>query len=138
MFRSLQWRRGLAVAWCRVGGTECSSACMGPFEGSEVAQSCATLCYPMDCITYQSPPSMEFSRQEDWSGLPFPSPGDLPDLGDQTQVSCIAGRCFTFCITKETHYLHYLHDSLASGQTTGKEHSPVLVTLDSKWNCSLL
>ena len=30
---------------------------------------------------YQAPPSMGFSRQEYWSGLPFPSPGDLPDLG---------------------------------------------------------
>ena len=28
-----------------------------------------------------TPLSMEFSRQEYWSGLPFPSPGDLPDLG---------------------------------------------------------
>ena len=32
-------------------------------------------------VAYQAPPSMEFSRQEDWSGSPFPSPGDLPDLG---------------------------------------------------------
>ena len=31
-----------------------------------------------DC---QAPLSMEFSKQEYWSGLPFPSPGDLPDLG---------------------------------------------------------
>ena len=30
---------------------------------------------------YQAPPSVEFFRQEYWSGLPFPSPGDLPDLG---------------------------------------------------------
>ena len=30
---------------------------------------------------YQAHPSMEFSRQEYWSELPFPSPGDLPDLG---------------------------------------------------------
>ena len=30
---------------------------------------------------YQAPPSMGFSRQECWSGLPFPSPGDLPDSG---------------------------------------------------------
>ena len=29
-------------------------------------------------VAYQAPPSMEFSRQECWSGLPFPSPGDLP------------------------------------------------------------
>ena len=34
----------------------------------------------MDC-SHQAPPSMEFSRQEYWSGLPFPSPGDLPDPG---------------------------------------------------------
>ena len=32
-------------------------------------------------VAYQSPPSMGFSRQECWSGLPFPSPGDLPDPG---------------------------------------------------------
>ena len=30
-------------------------------------------------VAYQAPLSMEFSRQEYWSGLPFPSPGDLPD-----------------------------------------------------------
>ena len=29
----------------------------------------------------QAPPSMEFSRQESWGGLPFSSPGDLPDPG---------------------------------------------------------
>ena len=44
------------------------------------AQSPMTVCNPTDC----SPPgssSMGFSRQEYWSGLPFPSPGDLPDPG---------------------------------------------------------
>ena len=30
-------------------------------------------------IAHQAPPSLEFSRQEYWSGLPFPSPGDLPN-----------------------------------------------------------
>ena len=30
-------------------------------------------------VAYQAPPSMGFSRQEYWSGLPFPSPKDLPD-----------------------------------------------------------
>ena len=47
-----------------------------------VAQLCLTLCDPMDC-TRQAPLSLEFSWQEDWSRLPFPSPGDLPDLGIQ-------------------------------------------------------
>ena len=32
-------------------------------------------------VACQVPPSMGFSRQEYWSGLPFPSPGDLPDPG---------------------------------------------------------
>ena len=32
-------------------------------------------------VVHQPPPSMEFYRQESWSGLPFPSPGDLPDPG---------------------------------------------------------
>ena len=39
------------------------------------AQLCLTLCNPMDCSP-QPPLSMEFSRQEYWSGLPFPSLGD--------------------------------------------------------------
>ena len=32
-------------------------------------------------VAYQAPQSMGFSRQEYWSGLPFPSPADLPDPG---------------------------------------------------------
>ena len=48
---------------------------------NEVAQSCPTLCDPMDCSLHQAPPSMGFSRQEYWSGLPFPSPGNLPNPG---------------------------------------------------------
>ena len=47
---------------------------------SEVAQSCPTLCNPMDCSLLGSS-VWDFSRQEYWSGLPFPSPGDLPDPG---------------------------------------------------------
>ena len=47
---------------------------------SEVTQLCPTLCDPVDC-SLPAPPSMEFSRPEYWSGLPFPSPGDPPDPG---------------------------------------------------------
>ena len=50
-------------------------------KGKSFSQSCPTLGEPMDCIAYQAPLSMGFSRQEYWSGLPFPSPGDLPDPG---------------------------------------------------------
>ena len=38
-----------------------------------VTQSCPTLCDPMNC-SHQAPLSKGFSRQECWSGLPFPSP----------------------------------------------------------------
>ena len=46
----------------------------------EVAQSCPTLCDSVD-VACQAPPSKGFSRQEYWSGLPFPFPGDLPNPG---------------------------------------------------------
>ena len=45
-----------------------------------VFQSHVTLCDPMDC-TLKAPLSMEFPRQEYWSGQLFPSQGNLPDLG---------------------------------------------------------
>ena len=45
-----------------------------------VCQACPTLATPWT-IACQSPLSMGFSRQEYWSSLPFPSPGDLPDPG---------------------------------------------------------
>ena len=45
--------------------------------------------------THQVPLSMEFSGQEYWSGLPFPSPGDLPDLGMKPVSPELAGRFFT-------------------------------------------
>ena len=46
-------------------------------------------------VVYQAPLSMGFSRQEYWSGLPFPSLGDLPDPGIRIWASHIVGRCFT-------------------------------------------
>ena len=52
-----------------------------------VAQLCLTFCHPMDCsspvscVAHQAPLSMGFPRQEYWSGLPFPSPGDRSNPG---------------------------------------------------------
>ena len=43
--------------------------------------SCVRLFATPWTVAYQAAPSMVFSRQEYWSGLPFPSPGDLPDPG---------------------------------------------------------
>ena len=60
-------------------------------------QSCPALCDPW-AIAHQAPLSMEFSKQEYWSGLLYPPQVDLSDPGDQTRVfcsSCIAGRFLT-------------------------------------------
>ena len=48
--------------------------------GGLVARSCPTLAISWT-VTCQAPLSIGFSRQEYWSGLPFPPPGDLPDPG---------------------------------------------------------
>ena len=45
-----------------------------------VTQSCLTLCNPM-AVARQAPLSLEFFRQEYWSGFPFPAPMDLPNPG---------------------------------------------------------
>ena len=48
--------------------------------GGLVTKSCLTLATPWT-VAHQAPLSLGFSRQEYWSGLPFPSPWDLPDPG---------------------------------------------------------
>ena len=51
---------------------------------SEVAQSCPTLATPWTAA-YQAPPSMGFSRQEYWSGVPLPSPNEDPAAAKSLQ-----------------------------------------------------
>ena len=46
-------------------------------------------------VAYHAPQFMEFSRQEYWSGLPFPSPRDLPDPGMEPVSPALEGRYFT-------------------------------------------
>ena len=52
-------------------------------------------------VAYQAPSSMGFSRQEYWRGVPFPSPGDLPDPGIEPASPALAGRFFTSSPTWE-------------------------------------
>ena len=64
-------------------------------KGAKLLQLCPTLCDPMD---HSLPLSVGFSRQEYWSGLPFPSPADLPDPGikpTSLMSPALAGRFFT-------------------------------------------
>ena len=63
----------------------------------KVAQSCPTLWTPWT-VAHQAPLSMGFSRREYWSGLPFPSPGDLPYSGIEPKSltsPALAGGFFT-------------------------------------------
>ena len=85
-----------------------NSECMTLHEGAlmgkrafglvraKLFQLCPTLCNPMDCSL---PGFMGLSRQECWSGLPFPTPGDLPDAGIEPlwlMSPALAGRFFFF------------------------------------------
>ena len=87
---------------------------------SSVTKSCLTLCDPMDSNP-QSPLSRRFSRQEYWSGLPFPSPGTLPKPGIKHTSPALAGRFFT-------------------NEPSGKPHMRASVVSDSvrPCGCSLL
>ena len=72
-------------------------------------------------VTHQTPLSMEFSRQEYWSGLPFPTPGDLPDLGIESVSLVFPALAGGFCTTWEalqgiilsTLYFTSLHKNTA-------------------------
>ena len=58
-----------------------------------VTKSCLTLCYPWTGAR-QAFLFMGFPRQEYWSVLPFPSPGDLPEPGIEPMSPALAGRFF--------------------------------------------
>ena len=58
--------------------------------GGSVAKSCLTLVIPWT-VACQASLSMKFSRQEYWSGLPFPSPGDLPNPGIKPWYRALQG-----------------------------------------------
>ena len=64
----------------RSGRDDQQGQTLGGGGGGVVAKSCPTLATPWT-VARQVSLSMGFSRQEYWSGLPFPSPGDLPDTG---------------------------------------------------------
>ena len=60
-------------------------------------QSCPILCDPIDCsLPGSSPLFMGFSKQEYWSGLPFSSPGDLPDPGIEPESPALQADSLPF------------------------------------------
>ena len=80
------------VAWCeccRLGDNTVRTTLLFSHFGRV-----RLFCDPVDCSS-QVPLSMGFSRQEYWSGLPFPSPGDLLDLGTEPASPALAVMFFT-------------------------------------------
>ena len=86
-------------------------------------------------VAHQAPLSMEVSRQEYWSGLPFPSPGDLPDPGIKPaslMSPALAGIFFTTSTTREalsqklspckSHLWHFLPVTLAFSPSCHKQN----------------
>ena len=74
--------------------------------------SCVQLFMTPWTVARQAPLSMGLPRQEYWSGLPFPSPGNLPDQGLNPyllQVSCIAGGFFTPEPSGKPYWCPYSH-----------------------------
>ena len=78
--------------------------------GGTVSLPCCVLCGAHSVLSdslqpHGLPGSMGFSKQEYWSGLPFSSPADLPNLGIETVslvVSALAGRFFITSATRES------------------------------------
>ena len=79
--------------------------CMKVKSESEVAQSCIRLLATPWTAAYQAPPSMGFSRQEYWSGLPLPSPNLIRVWPNQTEFTHPLSREHSraLCIQWEIH-----------------------------------
>ena len=87
-------------------------------------------------VAHQAPLSMEFSRQEYWSGLPFPPPGVLPDTGMEPSSPALAGRFFTSVHWGSPEYnkLHKTIHKFSSVQFSSVAQS--CPTLCNPMNCS--
>ena len=84
-------------------------------------QSCPTLRTAMDCSP-QALLSMGFSRQEYWSGLPYPPPEDLPDPGTEPvslMSPALVGELLTVWATQEWQLWHYRLDGHKFEQAPG-------------------
>ena len=77
----------------------CTLLCIIPSLCCAQSQGCVHLSAAPWTVACQALLSMEFSRQKYWSGLSFPSPGDLPDPGIKPVSPALAGGFFTTSTT---------------------------------------
>ena len=88
-----EWRGTPSTSPGERGGCSEAALCFCCF--CLVPQSCPTLLRPPWAVAHQAPLSMGFSRQECWTGLPFPPPGDLLYPGIELASPALAGGFFT-------------------------------------------
>ena len=91
-------------------------------------------------VAYEAPPSRGFSRQEYWSGSPFPSPGDLPDPGIKPSSPTLEadaltseppGKPKTIYQDKDNDYIYTQNDSISMGEgVSQKENEDYCVVMD--------
>ena len=77
-------------------GVGCHALLQGIFPSEVKSLSRVRLFATLWTVALQAPLSMGFSRQEYWSGLPFPSPGDLPDPGIKPRSPALQADLFTY------------------------------------------
>ena len=84
--------------------------------GGLVAKCCLTLATPWT-VACQAPLSTGFSRQEYWSGLPFPSPGDLPDPGIEARSPSLQTDSLLTELRKKPRIFHKGKINMGLGKT---------------------
>ena len=113
-----------SLAW-RIPWTE------EPAAAAKSLQLCPTLCDPMD-LACQATLSMGFSRQEYWSGLPCPPPGDLSDPGIELAFlvsPALADRFFTTSATWEVRRMNL--KSVIQNEVSQKEKNKFIWNLEN-------
>ena len=88
-------------------------------EKDKLASACVTLCnYSLTCVqlfetsqtvAHQAPLSLEFSRQEYWSGLPLAPPGDLPNPGIEPQSPALRANALPTKLLGKPYFVCYYH-----------------------------
>ena len=120
--------------------SQCSFAflrVLGPLDGGGlVTKSCLTPATPWT-IACQAPLSMGFSKQEHWSGLPFPSPGDLPNPGNEPGSSALQADSLPTELWAAYHNIHFAAPRIKGPLNYAKSTLPMLYQCGNKvWNDS--